>query len=175
MADFRIREALLTDAGGIAKVHVRTWQSAYSGLVPDSYLQSLTVELRTITWIRNIENALPKTRILIAEWENQIVGFLSVGASREIGPASQGEIFAIYVDPKFQGQSIGSTLMSGGIQTLKNDGFTTAILWVLHDNLPTRSWYESHGWKADGESKLDRQHDFVLTEVRYGIELLPKN
>ena len=175
MADFQIRETRLTDAEGIAKVHVRTWQSAYSGLVPDSYLQSLTVELRTITWIRNIENALPKTRIFVAEFGNQIVGFLSVGANREIGPTSEGEIFAIYVDPEFQGQGIGSALMSAGAQRLRNDGFTTAILWVLHDNLPTRSWYESHGWKADGESKLDRRHDFILTEVRYGIELLPRN
>ena len=77
MADFQIREALLTDARGIAKVHVRAWQSAYSGLVPDSYLQSLTVELRTNTWIKNIENGLPKTHILIAD-TNRIVGRLMV-------------------------------------------------------------------------------------------------
>ena len=33
-----IREAQLKDAAGIAKVQVETWQTAYKGQMPESYL-----------------------------------------------------------------------------------------------------------------------------------------
>jgi len=33
-----IREAQLKDAAGIAKVQVKTWQTAYKGQMPESYL-----------------------------------------------------------------------------------------------------------------------------------------
>ncbi len=171
MEDLHIREAHVGDAEGIARVHVYTWQDAYVGLIPDSFLQSLSLEQRTATWVTNIENSLPKTHILVAESDDQIVGFVSVGANRDNGPADQGEIFAIYVDPKVQGRGVGAALMRAGIQALRNELFATAILWVLDGNVLTRSWYESHGWKADGKTKLDQRADFLLTEVRYGIDL----
>ncbi|MBI3429615.1 MAG: GNAT family N-acetyltransferase [Actinobacteria bacterium] len=171
MEGLQIREALLSDAEGIAKVHVHAWQEAYVGLVPDFFLQSLSVEERTATWVQNIENSPPKTHILVAELDNRIVGFVSVGANRESGPSDQGEIFAIYVDPEIQGRGIGATLMKVGIQALRNESFATGILWVLEGNLLTRTWYESHGWKTDGKTKEDSREGFLLKEVRYGIDL----
>jgi hypothetical protein len=38
------RDAELRDAGGIAKVHVRSWQAAYAGIVPDEDLAQLSVD-----------------------------------------------------------------------------------------------------------------------------------
>jgi hypothetical protein len=40
------RDAELRDAGGIAKVHVRSWQAAYAGIVPDEDLAQLSVDQR---------------------------------------------------------------------------------------------------------------------------------
>lgn len=171
MSEFQIREALLSDAEGIAKVHVQTWQDAYVGLIPDYFLQSLSVVQRTATWVENIEKPLPKTHIMTAELDGQIVGFVSVGANRENGPADQGEIFAIYVDPGIQGQGVGAALMRAAIQALRREYFERAILWVLEGNLSSRSWYKLHGWNSDGTTKIDQRADFLLTEVRYEIEL----
>ena len=41
-----MREAILADAEAIATVHVRSWQAAYRGQLPDEYLDGLTVEDR---------------------------------------------------------------------------------------------------------------------------------
>ena len=45
-----IRVATEGDAAGIARVHVRSWQEAYAGIVPDAYLASLDADERTAQW-----------------------------------------------------------------------------------------------------------------------------
>jgi len=41
-----LRPAEPRDALEVARVHIRTWQVAYRGLVPDEYLDSLNIEDR---------------------------------------------------------------------------------------------------------------------------------
>jgi hypothetical protein len=41
-----IREAELRDARGIAEVHVRSWQAAYAGIIPDEEFARLSVDQR---------------------------------------------------------------------------------------------------------------------------------
>lgn len=166
-----IRASTPTDAAGIAAVHVATWQSAYVGLLPDSFLQSLSVEKRTASWGKIIENPPPKSHLLVAMQGEQIVGFISVGPNRDSSSIDQGEVLAIYVDPKNQGKGIGSDLMKAGILRMKDEHFVSATLWVLEGNSPTRAWYESRGWRADGETKRDQRGELVLNEVRYVIDL----
>jgi L-amino acid N-acyltransferase YncA len=43
-----IRSAVQSDALGVARVHVYTWQVAYRGIVADTYLESLSVARRGI-------------------------------------------------------------------------------------------------------------------------------
>lgn len=175
MDNLRIRAARVSDAEGIAKVHVYTWQSAYLGLLSDSYLQGLSVEERTANWIKNIENPLPKSQTLVAEINGKIVGFLGVGADREADLSNQGEVYAIYVLSSIQGRGIGVALMREGLQALKTAGLECAVLWVLEGNLRTRAWYESHGWRSTGRSKLDHRENFTLEEIQYRIEFKPNN
>ena len=175
MDELRIRPALIEDAEGIAKVHVHTWQSAYLGLIPDSFLQGLSVEQRTVNWTKNIETPLPNTHTFIAEIGEEIIGFIGVGAEREGDLSNQGEVFAIYVSPNMQGHGIGVALMRAGIQNLMEQGFQCAVLWVLEGNLRTRAWYESHDWKSTGRSKIDQRGDFVLEEIEYRMEFKADN
>lgn len=170
MDDLQIRAACVSDAEGIVKVHVYTWQSAYSGLIPDSFLQGLSVEQRTANWIKNIENPLPKSQTLVAEIDGEIVGFIGVGADREEYLPNQGEVYALYVLSSIQGRGIGTTLMREGLTALKTGGFTCAVLWVLDGNLRTRAWYESHEWVSAGRSKIDQRENFTMEEIQYRIE-----
>ena len=50
----RIRPAVVGDAGSMAKVKVDTWRSAYSGIVPSAYLESLSYEGTAEAWCRGI-------------------------------------------------------------------------------------------------------------------------
>lgn len=53
-----LRVATVEDANAVATVHVRSWQSAYRGLIPDAYLDALSVERRTAVWRRILTETL---------------------------------------------------------------------------------------------------------------------
>lgn len=171
MNEFRLRQANVSDAEGIAKIHVSTWQTTYSGLIPDSFLQSLNVEQKAKNWIRNLESSTPGNQTIVAEVIGKIVGFIGVGPSREIDDANHGEVYAIYVDARFQSQGVGTELMQQGLLFLKDERFERAILWVLDKNSRTREWYECLGWKCLEKSKIDKRADFEIVEIKYAIEL----
>ena len=42
----KIREPSKNDARSLAEVHVRSWQAAYKGQVPNDFLDNLSVERR---------------------------------------------------------------------------------------------------------------------------------
>ena len=80
-----IRPAQAADALGVATVHVRSWQAAYKGLLPDLYLDQLDVERRRAGWARNIDEAhWPRTGTLVAtEASGNVIGFAHVGPARD--------------------------------------------------------------------------------------------
>lgn len=170
--NYIIREAEIKDAPGVAKVHVKTWQSHYKGQVPDDYLANLSVEKRTKVWAEIFSDRKPKTVSFVSEEEGVILGFCSVGPSRDVGvPHETGELYSIYLDSSKQGQGIGSALMKTGLDFLKEQGFKKATLWVLKTNLKAISFYEANGWKTDGAEKKDEKNGFVFEEIRYSIDL----
>ncbi|MGH2840330.1 MAG: hypothetical protein ACRDKY_05850 [Solirubrobacteraceae bacterium] len=51
-----VRTATRDDAHPIARVHVRSWQVAYRGLLPDAILDGLSVEERRTIWHQLLAN-----------------------------------------------------------------------------------------------------------------------
>ena len=45
-----VREANVPDATAIAKVHVESWRTTYTGVVPDEYLAQLSYEQHQQVW-----------------------------------------------------------------------------------------------------------------------------
>src|ERR1700761_2867909 len=78
-----IRGAVAADAGGIASVHLRAWEAAYRTLVPDSYLERLSVEDRTRHWRQTIGRGDPE--VWVASEDSEITGWVAFGASRDEG------------------------------------------------------------------------------------------
>ena len=50
--EVRIRQAVDTDATGIARVHVDSWRSTYAGIVPAEHLAALDYDRREANWQR---------------------------------------------------------------------------------------------------------------------------
>ena len=48
--EFFVRDAVPSDALGIAEVHTTTWKTSYRGILPDTLLDSLSVARRTERW-----------------------------------------------------------------------------------------------------------------------------
>src|SRR5947208_1448120 len=120
-----IRRGAAADAEGVARVQVETWQAAYAHALPPEQLQALSIE-------EAVERHRRWPPTFVAEHGGQIVGFVSVGPSRD--PDTDGELFAIYVHPEHWGTGVWRTLIEAGEEELRSLGHDEAILWVLDDN-----------------------------------------
>jgi RimJ/RimL family protein N-acetyltransferase len=170
-----IRRATINDAARIAETHVRSWQSAYHGLVPQGYLDSLDPAQR-LAWRQQILASVNWAvgGVLVAEDESGLTGFADFGPTRDADkdPSLVGEIRAIYLAPAMCGQGHGRELMTAALDGLTTVGYGEATLWVLDSNKRARRFYEVAGFRADGSVKEYEGLGFTLPEVRYR-RLLP--
>lgn len=160
------RAAVPEDALAIATIHVSAWQSAYRGIVPDEYLDSLSIEQRASGW-RQILSQNPED-VWVALEDNTILGWISAAASRDsdAGPAT-GEIWAIYVAPEHWRSGIGRMLCEGAEQRLGKQGMDEVTLWVLRDNQHALRFYESRGFSIDpGIEKTDARTKLIEVRMR---------
>jgi GNAT superfamily N-acetyltransferase len=166
----RIRRATGADAGAIAGVHVRSWQAAYRGLVPQDHLDGLDPADRRPMWEHLLaQTAWPGRGVLVAETVGGIVGFTGFLPTRDkdLDPAAVAEIATIYLLPEAWGGGTGKALMAEALDTLVRAGYRQAGLWVLDTNARARRFYEAGGWRRDGAVQQDTSLGFSLTEFRY--------
>lgn len=164
-----VRPAVVDDAEQIAEVHVRSWQAAYRGLLPQDYLDRLDPAGRVESSRRMLQEAdLPRSGTLAATEGGYLVGFAHIGPARdEDADHTVGEVFAIYLAPRAWGKGYGRELMSGALARLGEAGYQQATLWVLDSNARARRFYEAAGFQPDGAVKEDHSRGFGLTEIRY--------
>ena len=165
-----VRLARPGDAAQIGLVHVRSWQRAYRGLLPQEYLDSLDPGRRAGDWKRWLEQPdSPRSATLVIGTGARVDGFASVGPARDEGqsPELVGEIRAIYLRPDAWGHGLGRQLIAAAVERMAAAGFTQATLWVLDGNARARRFYDAGGWAVDGAVKHDDSRGFPMTEVRY--------
>lgn len=137
-----IRPATIDDAADIAEIHVRTWQSAYRGLLPDSALDAMDPDQRRPMWEQLVEAAPTAHRVLVAEGGETVIGFASFGPATSVeSSASVFELFTIYVDPKVQRQGAGRGLLMAAEHEMRDAGAVSGQLWVLDGNEPAQRFY----------------------------------
>lgn len=162
-----IRAAGPDDAAAIAAVHVRSWQEAYEGIVPEVYLAGLDPEQRAREWADHLRRG-PQDQVTtwVAESGDQVIGFLSFGPSRdEDAQRGDREIYSIYLDPGTWGHGVARDLMRTMLGEL--GAHTRVSLWVLADNERARHFYRRHGFQPDGVERIDEVGGAELLEVRY--------
>jgi GNAT superfamily N-acetyltransferase len=167
-----IRPGRPEDARAVAEVHVASWRYAYRGLLPDDYLEKLSVDEREARLLAWFADPTPRSGILVAEEAGRIVGFVTFGPSRDDDVGEEtGEVPAIYVAPAATGAGIGRALLEKATAASRETGFTRASLWVLERNERARRFYEKAGWRWDGTVS---HHDFDCANrpvVRYVTDL----
>jgi GNAT superfamily N-acetyltransferase len=169
-----VRNASLDDVEAIARVHVRSWQGAYVGLMPQEFLDRLDVSRRARMWRAIIERTEPaRAAVLIAESDGEVLGFAHVAPTRDTDedPAATGEVTAIYLDPSAWSRGVGRELMSTALARLTAAGFRQVTLWVLDTNDQARRFYAAAGFGPDGASRVDEGMGLPLREVRYRRDL----
>jgi ribosomal protein S18 acetylase RimI-like enzyme len=146
-----IRTAVPDDALAVARVHVRTWQAAYRGLMPDAYLDGLRVEDRAARYTFGSPDP-DRPRTLVAIEEGAIAGFATIGVPTSDDAAGGGELLALYVATERWGGGVGRALIAEARARLAAR-FTYAQLWVLDGNARAERFYAADGWAFDGTSR----------------------
>ena len=107
-----IRAAGLADAGVIAQLHTRSWQSAYRGILSDDFLQGPLPENRRVLWHgRLAEPDRTDQIVLVDEQEGAIRGFAC--AYLEADPEWGCLLDNLHVVPDLKGQGVGTAAHDG--------------------------------------------------------------
>lgn len=147
-----IRFATISDAEGIAKVHVDSWRTTYDNIIPKEFLQKLSYDQRTELWKRNISNE--EEAIFVATTSlGKIVGFASCGKRKSNNVENSGDLTSIYLLAEFQGMGIGKKLLKQVFLKFKELRFDRIFVEVLEDN-NTRYFYENYGAKLIKSEKI---------------------
>jgi ribosomal protein S18 acetylase RimI-like enzyme len=163
-----IRPASVDDADAIGEVHVRAWQSAYRGVMPDDYLDGLQPHEHATRWREHLVAPSSDVDLLVVVVDRRVVGFASLGPAPDAHPASGiGQLYAINLDPDVWGRGLGRALLSVVTDRLRRRGYVEAVLWVVPHNQRARRLYESEGWSDDEFRRDDEVFGVVVSEMRY--------
>jgi ribosomal protein S18 acetylase RimI-like enzyme len=170
-----IRAAEPADAPALADLHIRAWQWAYRGQLPDAVLDGLTADLdrRNAFWREALTAPAAESRTWLVESAGRVIGFAAAGPCRDADAApAAAELYAIYLDEAAVGRGIGRALLARATEDLRRRGYRSATLWVLASNARARRFYERAGWRPDGGARAELHPSGVmLDEARYVIDL----
>jgi RimJ/RimL family protein N-acetyltransferase len=169
-----VRRAEPEDARALAEVHVRAWQEAYPGLVPQAYLDALSVEERARQWSRMLAATdWPRCGTFVLEADDGgVAGFVHLRRSEDDDATDEvGEVTALYLRAAAWGRGGGRALLAAALSEFAAAGRTRATLWVLGTNERARRFYERCGWVPDGAEKVHDWVSFVADDVRYRIDV----
>ncbi|ANS79643.1 GCN5-related N-acetyltransferase [Serinicoccus hydrothermalis] len=166
--DVVLRPATPQDAEAVATVRIAGWWGAYPGLLPSSLLHALDVaseaENRRRRWPELHDD--PRVVDLVAEVDGLVAGWAVAGPAHDPERPDDGELYGLYVIPRFWSTGLGHRLLVAVEEHLRAQGCAVAHLWVLAGNERAAAFYERHGWLEDGGTQLDRRGGHELLERR---------
>ncbi|MGI5894582.1 MAG: GNAT family N-acetyltransferase [Candidatus Merdivicinus sp.] len=158
-----VRPAKLEDAAAIGKIYCESWKTAYRGIVPQDYLDSLTPDDRKIN---------PANYLVLESEDGTVFGLANIGASRDKERPDLGELRAIYLLPEFWRKGAGTALFQAAETKLRQMGFSRYFLWVLTENTRARRFYEKMGMHLSGKEQSFSICGKELWECRYEKEFV---
>jgi GNAT superfamily N-acetyltransferase len=164
-----LRAAEPSDALAVAQVHVRSWQGAYRGLMPDDYLDGLRPQDRAEHYTFGPPTSADQPVTWVAVDGGAIQGFATATATvpPDEGPSGCGLLNALYVDPRWWGTGVGRALMVDARSRLVASGCAEAVLWVMVGNERAQGFYRTDGWEADGARQIGLVWGQPVDEVRF--------
>ena len=124
------RPARAADAEVLGDIHVRAWQAAYRGVMPDAYLDALRPADRADLWRASIEAARPDRAVwMVTDDLGEVAGFAAFGPEAGEPPLpGVGELYAINLDPDRWGRGLGRLLLAAVHDQLRGRRHTSAVL-----------------------------------------------
>jgi GNAT superfamily N-acetyltransferase len=165
----------MADAHAIGALHLASWQTAYRGLLADSYLDSLDAAERIEWWRARFR--LQETTVFVDVNDDRLLGFCAVGPSPDDdADAATWLIANLHVAPDLKRSGIGGTLFDQAVALARDHGARLVTLWVLEGNDAARRFYEKKAMTLDG-GRQTREHGpdvrtgEAVVLVRYALDL----
>ena len=160
-----IRKMQESDIPRVAEIHVFGWRSAYRGIVPDEHLFCKMQVARSMERFTQMLTD-PDTQKENYVYDDGIVkGLLTIGPTEDEDKPNAFELWGIYIEPFFKGQSIGTALTRYCEEVAIKLGYNEIILWTFEKNAPARAFYEKLGYVTDGKTQMVGSYNAV--GVRY--------
>ena len=138
MINYRI--ANKKDVENIARLHTINWQQYYYKALSSNYLNKEAASERLILWKARLENSNPNQHVILAEENNQLIGFACTFLKKD--PIYGALLDNLHVYKKHQGKGIGKELMKRSVNWVYGKGPTSKYyLWVLAINKPAYQFY----------------------------------
>ncbi len=160
-----VREAVASDAEGVARTHVESWRETYSGILHERFFSENAFIRRLKFWTRYLSMEPRPGRMAVAVNDERIIGFANAGdaigpdAEHGFVPARPLHLFSIYLLAVAHGTGAGQSLLNAVI------GDHPSQLWVLRGNERAIAFYRRNGFSFDGVEYIDPA-DPNLVELR---------
>lgn len=165
--EITIRLAVPSDAPDMAEVHMRSWEVAYKGILPDDYIREKNAT-RNALYARVITEENDTSYVI--QCSGKTVGIMCVAPPQDKELIDFHELHYIYLHPNYFRRGIGTQAMELAYSIARGLGKTGLVLWVLEKNVNSIQFYKKCGFVADGGS-WERNFDKPLRSIRMRKEL----
>ncbi|MFF1409572.1 GNAT family N-acetyltransferase [Streptomyces sp. NPDC058289] len=164
-----VREMTESDIDAVAAVRVGAWRHAYAGLMPQSYLDGLSVAAYAEQRRAAFADPAGAVTNLVADGpDGAVLGWAAFGPATTTGPEGtapdEGELYALYARPDAMGTGVGRALMT---EVLRRAPYPAVRLWVIEGNARARRFYERAGFRPDGGVLVEYADGSPVPELRY--------
>lgn len=148
------------DVAGILRVNGLAWREAYAGILPEDVLQSQSIdpsENEIEEWFERFQ--ANQNGVLVAiDSEEMVRGYADfrwgdVETKAFVGEGEAG-LKAIYVEPEYWNQGIGTRLLERGLELLPRD-VEVVRLEMFSENDIGRRFYEARGFEQTDTGEFD--------------------
>jgi ribosomal protein S18 acetylase RimI-like enzyme len=161
-----VRAARSADLLGAAEARVASWHGAFTGLVPQDFLDAMDPAAIAAGWAESL--AAGRSRLYVAVANGLVVGYAGVGPERDPkAPPGTGELYALFVHPDHWGTGAGRSLTDAAVADLRDHGCTAVWLWVLEANIRARRFYARYGFTETADRTYSSLNN--LPEIRLSL------
>ncbi|MEO1264421.1 MAG: GNAT family N-acetyltransferase [Pseudomonadota bacterium] len=129
------------------RIHRESWSHAYRRILPHAHLKPM-ISRRTAAWWRGAIRS--RDNVLVLEINDEAAGYATCGRARHTG-REEGEIYELYLAPKFQGLGFGEHLFEACRATLDLKGYRGLAVHVLSENEQAIGFYWARGGRPVAE------------------------
>ena len=145
-----IRAITPADISGLAGLHVRCYREANRGILPNDYLAKIKAGGFQGEWERSFTQGVSGEpaleRHFVAEDSRAgMVGFISVGPSRDAQLKYEGEIYRFHVLADYQQRGAGRDLLAASVEFLRKRRMNSLIAWFFEGNAGAKEFFENLG------------------------------